>query len=269
MRREAQRNLALETDVRSATKRVRPSTPPPSLPSPPTVTPSHSLRLRCIRDFSSVTPPGGVTLWKPLKCPSLLGCDGVTVWRDVARSKHSTKRAGDIDSLPCFQPSGCRHSLCRNALLRSYGQHRGHDRGRRLHHNSPRRLAMKPGKREGARKLDLGCRPSRTIPEILPRCEIQTGTGGGTGATAGVNGARISETKKTMPESNPAACRRSAERCRRRADAAVDETSKAAWLRFADEWLKLADEAEISGYPCWRGGWRFTYPNPTAFMRFG
>ena len=44
--------------------------------------------------------------------------------------------------------SGCRHSLCRNALLRSSGQHRGHDRGRCLHHNSPRRSAMKPGNRE-------------------------------------------------------------------------------------------------------------------------
>ena len=31
-----------------------------------------------------------------------------------------------------------------------------------------------------------------------------------------------------------------------RADAAVDEASKATWLRFAEEWTKLADEAEIS-----------------------
>jgi hypothetical protein len=39
--------------------------------------------------------------------------------------------------------------------------------------------------------------------------------------------------------------RLSAEQCRRRADAAVDEVSKASWLRFAEEWMKLADEAEL------------------------
>jgi hypothetical protein len=47
-----------------------------------------------------------------------------------------------------------------------------------------------------------------------------------------------------MPESHPAACRRSAERCRRRAEAAQDEASKVRWLRFAEEWSKLAEEAE-------------------------
>ncbi len=47
-----------------------------------------------------------------------------------------------------------------------------------------------------------------------------------------------------MPESHPAACRRSAERCRRRAEAAQDEASKARWLKFAEEWSKLAAEAE-------------------------
>jgi hypothetical protein len=43
--------------------------------------------------------------------------------------------------------------------------------------------------------------------------------------------------------------RLSAEQCRRRADAAVDEVSKVAWLKFAEEWMKLADEAEL---PAWR-----------------
>jgi hypothetical protein len=47
-----------------------------------------------------------------------------------------------------------------------------------------------------------------------------------------------------MPENHPAACRRSSERCRRRAEAAQDEASKVAWLKFADEWSKLAEEAE-------------------------
>jgi hypothetical protein len=49
-----------------------------------------------------------------------------------------------------------------------------------------------------------------------------------------------------MPESHPAACRRSAERCRQRAGAAKDALSKATWLKFAEEWSKLADEAEQS-----------------------
>jgi hypothetical protein len=49
-----------------------------------------------------------------------------------------------------------------------------------------------------------------------------------------------------MPESHPAACRRSAERCQRRAEAAIDAVSKVTWLKFAQEWLKLADEAEQS-----------------------
>jgi uncharacterized alpha-E superfamily protein len=49
-----------------------------------------------------------------------------------------------------------------------------------------------------------------------------------------------------MPESHPAACRRSAERCRQRAEAAKDAISKATWLKFAEEWSKLADEAEQS-----------------------
>jgi hypothetical protein len=47
-------------------------------------------------------------------------------------------------------------------------------------------------------------------------------------------------------ENLPARYRQSAEQCRRRANAAVDEASKATWLRFAEEWTKLADEAEIS-----------------------
>jgi hypothetical protein len=45
-------------------------------------------------------------------------------------------------------------------------------------------------------------------------------------------------------EDLPARYRLSAEQCRRRADAAVDEVSKATWRLFAEEWLKLADEAE-------------------------
>jgi hypothetical protein len=49
-------------------------------------------------------------------------------------------------------------------------------------------------------------------------------------------------------ENLPARYRRSAEQCRRRADAAVDEVSKASWLRFAEEWTKLADEAELSAW---------------------
>jgi hypothetical protein len=47
-----------------------------------------------------------------------------------------------------------------------------------------------------------------------------------------------------MPESHPAACRRSAERCRRRAEAAQDEASKVRWLKFAEERSKVAEEAE-------------------------
>jgi hypothetical protein len=42
--------------------------------------------------------------------------------------------------------------------------------------------------------------------------------------------------------------RLSAEQCRRRADVAVDEVSKATWLKFAEEWVKLADEAEQSAW---------------------
>jgi len=61
-----------------------------------------------------------------------------------------------------------------------------------------------------------------------------------------------------MPESHPAACRRSAERCRQRAEAAKDAVSKATWLKFAEEWSKLADEAEQSTRSddahVWRGG---------------
>jgi hypothetical protein len=49
-------------------------------------------------------------------------------------------------------------------------------------------------------------------------------------------------------ENLPARYRLSAEQCRRRADAAVDEVSKATWLRFAEEWMKLADEAELSAW---------------------
>jgi hypothetical protein len=48
-------------------------------------------------------------------------------------------------------------------------------------------------------------------------------------------------------ENFPARCRLSAEKCRRRADAAVDEVSKATWLTFAEEWTKLAAEAEQAG----------------------
>jgi hypothetical protein len=48
-------------------------------------------------------------------------------------------------------------------------------------------------------------------------------------------------------ENFPARCRFSAEQCRRRADAAVDEVSKATWRVFAAEWVKLADEAEHAG----------------------
>jgi hypothetical protein len=39
--------------------------------------------------------------------------------------------------------------------------------------------------------------------------------------------------------------RLSAGQCRQSAEAAVNEISKATWLRFAEEWTKLADEAEI------------------------
>jgi hypothetical protein len=42
--------------------------------------------------------------------------------------------------------------------------------------------------------------------------------------------------------------RLAAEQCRRRANAAVDEASKATWLRFAEEWTKLADEAKLSAW---------------------
>jgi hypothetical protein len=53
-----------------------------------------------------------------------------------------------------------------------------------------------------------------------------------------------------MPESHPAACRRSAERRRRRAEAATDALSKLTWLKFAEEWTKLADEAELPLTSC-------------------
>src|ERR1700721_362873 len=59
-----------------------------------------------------------------------------------------TRRGSSAPGLPPITARVCRHSLYRNAFLRSSGQYRGHDRGGRLHHNSPRRLAMKPGKRE-------------------------------------------------------------------------------------------------------------------------
>jgi hypothetical protein len=48
-------------------------------------------------------------------------------------------------------------------------------------------------------------------------------------------------------ESLSARYRLSAEQCRRRADAAVNEASKATWLKFAEEWTKLANEAEQAG----------------------
>jgi hypothetical protein len=41
-------------------------------------------------------------------------------------------------------------------------------------------------------------------------------------------------------ENLPTDYRLSAEQCRRRADAAVDEVSKASWLRFAEERTKLS-----------------------------
>jgi hypothetical protein len=49
-------------------------------------------------------------------------------------------------------------------------------------------------------------------------------------------------------ENRPEDYRRSAEQCRRRASAAVNEVSKATWLKFAEEWVKLADEAELSAW---------------------
>jgi hypothetical protein len=63
----------------------------------------------------------------------------------------------------------------------------------------------------------------------------------------GLRGLRVVGTIVGM-ENLVADYRLSAERCRRRADAAVNEVSKATWLRFAEEWVKLADETEQSAW---------------------